>query len=154
MNISGGVIKLITIYNVGEQKSDLCKENKTESFSFSPPALLRMKTILTLIQLEDITMFLKDHCPICSLSDPRGRPQSSSDHYFHTECLSVPKLQNQATITAGRDCGLAEWIIDDSCLYSYLNLCKMLFWTCAFVQMHLVIDVHIGLSLLAHSTDF
>ena len=24
----------------------------------------------------------------------------------------VPKFQNQATITAGRDCGLAEWIID------------------------------------------
>ena len=26
------------------------------------------------------------------------------------------KLQNPATITAGRDCGLAKWIIDDSCL--------------------------------------
>ena len=24
--------------------------------------------------------------------------------------------QHQAEITAGRDCGLAEWIIDDSCL--------------------------------------
>ena len=29
---------------------------------------------------------------------------------------SVPKLQNQATITACRDCGLSEWIIDDPCL--------------------------------------
>ena len=49
-----------------------------------------------------------------------------SDHYFHTECPSVrlsirpsvhpsiPKLQNQATITAGRDSWLAGWIIDDS----------------------------------------
>ena len=45
---------------------------------------------------------------------------SDSDHYFHTECpsvrLSVPKLQNQATITAGWDCEQAEWIIDDFCL--------------------------------------
>ena len=29
---------------------------------------------------------------------------------------SFPKLQFQAEINAGRDCGLAEWIIDDSCL--------------------------------------
>ena len=50
-----------------------------------------------------------------------------SDHYFHTECPSVlpsvlpsvPKLQNQATITAGRDCGLVEWIIDYSSLVSF-----------------------------------
>ena len=28
----------------------------------------------------------------------------------------IPKLQNHATITAGWDCGLGEWIIDDSCL--------------------------------------
>ena len=59
---------------------------------------------------------------------------ASSDHYFHTECpsfrpsilpsfrLSVPKLQNQATITAARDCGLAEWIIDDSYLVFALIL--------------------------------
>ena len=47
--------------------------------------------------------------------DPRGRPQSrpvvitifTQSPIF----TSVPKLQNQATITAGRDCGLAEWII-------------------------------------------
>ena len=46
--------------------------------------------------------------------------RAGSDHNFHTECPSVrpsvPKLQNQVTITAGLDCGLAEWIIDDSCL--------------------------------------
>ena len=50
---------------------------------------------------------------------------AGSDHYFHTCCPSVrpsgTKLQNPATITAGRDCGLAKckmakWIIDDSCL--------------------------------------
>ena len=29
---------------------------------------------------------------------------------------SYSKLQNQATITASRVCGLAEWITDDSCL--------------------------------------
>ena len=35
----------------------------------------------------------------------------------------VPKLSNQATITAGRDCGLAEWIIDDSCLVLRIFVC-------------------------------
>ena len=53
--------------------------------------------------------------------DPRV--PAGSDHYFYTECPSrpsIPKLQNQATITAGRDCGLAEWIIDDSCLIIFL----------------------------------
>ena len=53
--------------------------------------------------------------------DPRGRPQSrpvvitiftqSVRTSVHT---SVPNLQHQATITASRDYGLAEWIIDDS----------------------------------------
>ena len=46
--------------------------------------------------------------------DPRGRPQITI--FTQSVRPSVPKLQNQATITAGRDCGLAEWIIDDSCL--------------------------------------
>ena len=61
------------------------------------------------------------------LFDPRGRPQSGPvvitifTHVVRTSVRpsghpSVPKLQNQATITAGRDCGLAEWIIDHSCL--------------------------------------
>ena len=38
---------------------------------------------------------------------------AGSDHYFHTECPSVRPSQN---CKADRDCGLAEWIIDDSCL--------------------------------------
>ena len=37
---------------------------------------------------------------------------------------SVRKLQNQAKITAGRDCGLAEWIIDDSCLVVVIVNCQ------------------------------
>ena len=72
------------------------------------------------------------------LIDPRGRPQSRPvviTIFTQSVCQSirtyvcpsvhpsvrpsVPKLQNQATITAGRDCGLAEWIIDDSCLVSF-----------------------------------
>ena len=39
---------------------------------------------------------------------------AGSDHYHRVSVR--PKTSNQATITAGRDCGLAEWIIDDSCL--------------------------------------
>ena len=60
--------------------------------------------------------------------DPRGRPTvpAGSDHYFYTSRPFVrpyvPKLQNQATIPAGRDCGLAEWIIDDSCLVQFTCL--------------------------------
>ena len=37
------------------------------------------------------------------------------NHYCHVR-PSVSKLPNQATITASRACGLAEWIIDDSYL--------------------------------------
>ena len=49
--------------------------------------------------------------------DPRGRPQSWMVVItIFSVCPSVPKLENQAKITAGRDCGLAEWIVDDSCL--------------------------------------
>ena len=63
--------------------------------------------------------------------DPRGRPQSRPVVMtIFTQCSSVrpsvPKLQNQATITAGRDCELAEWIIDDSCLvflYIAIDMC-------------------------------
>ena len=49
---------------------------------------------------------------------------AGSDHYIvrtiFTQVVrpSVPKLQNQAKFTGGRDRGLAEWIIDDSCLVS------------------------------------
>ena len=53
--------------------------------------------------------------------DPRGRPQSLMvviTIFTQSVRPSVLKLQNQATITAGRDCGLTEWIIDDSCLIS------------------------------------
>ena len=51
-------------------------------------------------------------------ADPQSRPRPvASDHYFHyclSIRLSIPKLQNYVKITAGRDCGLAEWLIDDS----------------------------------------
>ena len=53
------------------------------------------------------------------LFDPRGRSQSRPvviTIFTQSVRPSVPKLQNQATITAGRDCGQAELIIDDSCL--------------------------------------
>ena len=46
--------------------------------------------------------------------DPRGRPQT------RTVAITIFTLfkidQNKKCFTAGRDCGLAEWIIDDSCL--------------------------------------
>ena len=54
--------------------------------------------------------------------DPRGRPQSRLvvitilTQIFR---LSVRPLQNfnmERKLTASQDCGLAEWIIDDSCL--------------------------------------
>ena len=55
--------------------------------------------------------------------DPRGRPRSRpvvitifTQSVRQSVRTSVPKLQNQSKITAGRDCRLAEWIIDDSCL--------------------------------------
>ena len=66
--------------------------------------------------------------------DPRG-----NDHYFHTECPpvrtyiglsvrpSVPKLQNQATITAGRDCGsgrVDHWWLPFLYFFTYLWLWK------------------------------
>ena len=55
--------------------------------------------------------------------DPRGRPQSRPVVIIiFTQSVRpfVPKLQNQATITAGRNCGLAEWINDDSCLVVFI----------------------------------
>ena len=54
---------------------------------------------------------------------------------------SVPKLQYQAEITAGRDCGLAEWITDDSCLvFSYIwKVLEVIFpfqsYTCIYVRV-------------------
>ena len=56
---------------------------------------------------------------------------------------SVPKLQNQATITAGRFCGVAEWIIDDSCL------AFTCFWTLTF----LVTNVHHSSSAFGPKTS-
>ena len=62
-----------------------------------------------------------------TIIDPRGRPQSRPvviTIFTHVVRPSVTKLQNAATITAGRDCGLAKWIIDDSCLvitYFHIN---------------------------------
>ena len=71
-----------------------------------------------------IVMFLTYDLTI----DPRVRPQSRPVVItIFTQSVrpsvrpSVPKLQNQATITAGQDCGLAEWIIDDSCLVFLLG---------------------------------
>ena len=59
----------------------------------------------------------------CLIIDPRGRPQSRLlvitifTHVVHPYVrMSVPKMQYQAEITASRNCGLAEWINDDSCL--------------------------------------
>ena len=66
---------------------------------------------------------------IDGLFDPRGRP------HFRPVVITIftqvihpsvrPKLQNQSKITAGRDCGLAEWIIGDSCLV-FLISCRRL----------------------------
>ena len=57
---------------------------------------------------------------------PRGRSHSRPvviTIFTQSVRPSVPKLQNQATLTAGRDCGLAEWIIDDSCFVIYIFTC-------------------------------
>ena len=58
--------------------------------------------------------------------DPRGRPTvtAGSDHYFCTFCPSVlphfSNLQKQQKIMVAtcETVGLAEWIIDDTCLVS------------------------------------
>ena len=57
--------------------------------------------------------------------DPRRRPQSRPVVItIFTQIIRpcVPKLQNQATVTAGRVCGLAEWILDDSCLVLFMTV--------------------------------
>ena len=53
--------------------------------------------------------------------DPRGRPQSRPvviTIFTQVVCPSVrPEISNiKRKITAGRDCGMAKWIIDDSSL--------------------------------------
>ena len=56
--------------------------------------------------------------------DPLGRPTVTvgSDHCFfaHIVCPSVPTFQNKAKtmFATGETVGLAEWIIDDTCLVS------------------------------------
>ena len=47
------------------------------------------------------------------LFDPRGRPQSRPE--IITIFAQIVRTY-VATITTGQACGLAEWIIDDSCL--------------------------------------
>ena len=92
--------------------------------------------------------------------DPRGQLQSrpGSDHYSHTECpsvrLHVSKLQNQATLTAGRDCGLAKWIIDDSCLvFSYIFVYLFLFIV-YFVALYVALYINIWCLLWYHRNFF
>ena len=51
---------------------------------------------------------------------------SGNDHYIHTYCPSVRPSplfkidQNKQIFSVGRDCELAEWIINDSCLIQFL----------------------------------
>ena len=63
-------------------------------------------------QMKKVTKLIHeaDHSP--------GRQWSLFSHRVSVR-QSVTKLQNQATITSGLDCGLAKWIIDDSCLFIY-----------------------------------
>ena len=81
-----------------------------------------------------ISCFLFKHRPaavkkgvLIHEADPQSRPVVIT---IFTKSVrpSVPKLQNQATITTGRDCGLAEWIIDESCLvYVVIAYCYPVF---------------------------
>ena len=60
-------------------------------------------------------------CAWCRTFDPRDRPTvtADSDHCF---CTCRPfvqkqnKFQTEAMIANGETVGLAEWIIDDTCL--------------------------------------
>ena len=56
--------------------------------------------------------------------DPRGHPTvvGCRNHCFHTSRPSVPTLQNQTKIPAGRTMGLAKLIIDDFLSCKILNL--------------------------------
>ena len=50
------------------------------------------------------------------IHEAKHSPPPVSDHYFHTGCPYVcPNVYPK--IIAGRDCGLAEWIVNDSCLF-------------------------------------
>ena len=58
------------------------------------------------------------------ITDPLGRPTVTAgcDHCFRTCCPSVPhfskqnEFQAKTMFTTGETVGLAEWIIDDTCL--------------------------------------
>ena len=58
------------------------------------------------------------------ISDPLGRPtvMAGGDHCFRTCCSFISlgqkqnKFQAKATLTTSETVGLAEWIIDDTCL--------------------------------------
>ena len=69
--------------------------------------------------------------------DPRGRPTvtAGSDHYFRTCCLSVRphfskqnQFQAKTMFTTGETVGLAEWIMDDTCLVSLFSEVSALKW--------------------------
>ena len=53
-------------------------------------------------------------------ANPKSRPVGIIV-FAHDVRTSVRKLQNQATITAGQDCGKTEWIIDDSQLFLFFS---------------------------------
>ena len=67
--------------------------------------------------------------------DPLGRPTipAGSDNYFCT-CPSVrphfanlaKQKQQKIIVTAGETVGLAEWIIDDTCLVFFVYFCNLL----------------------------
>ena len=66
------------------------------------------------VQLHAITLYL----------NPLGQPTitTGSDHFISVRCicLSAPTFQIQSrSLFASQDCGLAEWIIDDSFLCQY-----------------------------------
>ena len=49
-----------------------------------------------------------------------------SDYHIHTGYPSVTQFENQTKVTADRDYGLAEWIIDDSCVVIFYVLIAQL----------------------------
>ena len=69
--------------------------------------------------LQHCQSYLKVHLSLPLNFDPRGQPQPRQvvTISFHTVCPAVcPKLSKPSKnhCRPGRDCGLAEWIIDDS----------------------------------------
>ena len=70
------------------------------------------------------------------LFDPRGRPTvtTGSDHCFRTWCplvrpsvrasplFKTKQISSETMFATGETVGLAEWIIDDSCLVFHKNI--------------------------------